>query len=39
MYEYLKEQIYVDLLGGLVFVWFIGTVSFYAGIVYQLTVG
>ena len=36
MYEYLKEQIYADLLGGLVFVWFVGTVSFYAGIAYAL---
>jgi hypothetical protein len=39
MYEYLKEQIYVDLLGGLVFVWFVGTVCFYAGIAYALALG
>lgn len=37
--EYLKEQIYVDVLGGLVFIFGVGTICFYAGVVYVLACG
>jgi len=39
MQEYLKEQIYVDLLGGVVFIWCVGTLSFYVGVAYAFACG
>ena len=39
MREYLKEQIYVDVMAGLVFIFIVHTVCFYAGIAYALACG
>ena len=37
--EYLKRHIYVGIVASLVWVWFVGTVAFWSGFVYQHAFG